>query len=69
MAKCLICGEPTELDFTEFCNSCFELDLDDLMKKFLEFKGKEGDEAMKGPCKQSRLKFFDKFLEKLKNIL
>jgi len=39
------------------------------MKKFLEFKGKEGDEAMKGPCKQSRLKFFDKFLEKLKNIL
>jgi len=26
MAKILVCGELTEFDFSEFCNSCFELD-------------------------------------------
>jgi hypothetical protein len=43
MAKrCMVCGGKTEMDFVEFCDSCFELDLDDLMKKFLEFRQKEG---------------------------
>jgi len=36
MGRCMVCGERTELDFTEFCDSCFELDLDELMKKFLQ---------------------------------
>lgn len=55
MGKCLVCGESTELDFTEFCDSCFELDLDELMEKFLEFNKKErGDQVMKGPCEPLR---------------
>jgi len=41
MGKCMVCGEATELDFTEFCDSCFELDLDELMKKFLQIRQKE----------------------------
>lgn len=39
--KCLVCGEPIELNFSELCDFCFELDLDKLMKKFLQMRQKE----------------------------
>jgi hypothetical protein len=57
MGRCMVCGERTELDFTEFCDSCFELDLDELMKKFLQIRQREeGRGAVK--ANPPRLSFY-----------
>lgn len=34
MGKCFICGNPTKLDFYDFCEECFNSTVEELEKKY-----------------------------------
>ena len=53
MAKCFICGEDTGSELFEFCNSCFELDPDELWKKFLQVRREEVNQGVCEPSKSN----------------
>lgn len=34
MKKCIICGEPTKLDYYDFCEECFNTPIEELQERY-----------------------------------
>lgn len=73
---CILCGEPTEFDFHNFCDRCFNLSIEEIEERFLKKTTLDVREDQKqpgatgGPCEPCQSKpFYGRFERWVRNIL
>jgi hypothetical protein len=73
---CILCGEPTEFDFHNFCDRCFNLSIEEIEERFLKKTTLDVREdqkqpgATEDPCEPCQPKtFYHRSKEFIKGIL